>query len=119
MPVQDGLIGTAHVGVATDGAGKVYFSVNGAGAVYRYTSADRRVVPVSTGFAFVGGHTNTLTLDGFGSWCEEFKILTFTSIRSSGASMPLTVTRTLAQSERARRQTSGGAHVTDAWGTCA
>jgi ligand-binding sensor domain-containing protein len=25
------------------------------------------VVPVSTGFAFVGGHTNALTLDGFGN----------------------------------------------------
>jgi hypothetical protein len=28
---------------------------------------DRRVVPLSSGFAFVGGHTNTLTLDGFGN----------------------------------------------------
>ena len=67
VPVQDGFTGATHVGIATDGAGKVYFSVNGAGAVYRYTPADQRVVPVSTGFAFVGGHTNTLTLDGFGS----------------------------------------------------
>jgi hypothetical protein len=67
VPVQDGFTGAAHVGVATDGAGKVYFSVNGVGAVYRYTPADQRVVPVSTGFAFVGGHTNTLTLDGFGN----------------------------------------------------
>jgi hypothetical protein len=65
--VQDGFTGAAHVGIATDGAGKVYFSVDGAGAVYRYTPADKRVAPVSTGFAFVGGHTNTLTLDGFGN----------------------------------------------------
>jgi hypothetical protein len=67
VPVQDGFTGAGHVGSATDGAGKVYFSVNGAGAVYRYTPADQCVVPVSTGFAFVGGHTNTLTLDGFGN----------------------------------------------------
>jgi len=67
VPVQDGFTGATHVGVATDGAGKVYFSVNGAGAVYRYTPADQRVVPVSLGFAFVGGHTNMLSLDGFGN----------------------------------------------------
>jgi streptogramin lyase len=67
VPVQDGFTGATHVGVATDGAGKVYFSVNGAGAVYRYTPADGRVVPVSLGFAFVGGHTNTLSIDGFGN----------------------------------------------------
>jgi hypothetical protein len=65
--VQDGHTGAAHVAVATDGANKVYFSVNGAGTVYRYTPADGRVVPISTGFAFVAGHTNTLTLDGFGN----------------------------------------------------
>lgn len=64
--VQDGHTGAAHVGVATDGASKVYFSLNG-GTVYRYTPADGRVVPVSTGFAFVAGHTNTLTIDGFGN----------------------------------------------------
>jgi hypothetical protein len=63
--VQDGFVGTAHVGLATDGASKVYISVNG--GVFRYTPADQRVVPVSLGFAFVGGHTNTLTLDGFGN----------------------------------------------------
>jgi len=50
-----------------DGAGKVYFSANAAGTVYRYTPADGFVIPVATGFAFVGGHTNTLTLDGFGN----------------------------------------------------
>jgi hypothetical protein len=55
------------VAVAADGAGRVYFSVNGAGTVNRYTPADGRVVPVAVGFAFVGGHTNTLTLDGFGN----------------------------------------------------
>jgi hypothetical protein len=64
-PVQDGLAGIAHVGLTTDGAGSVYFSA--AGSVYRYTTADRRVVIVSTGFAFADGHTNMLTLDPFGN----------------------------------------------------
>ena len=63
--IQDGFAGAAHVAVTTDGAGKVYFSV--AAAVYRYTPADGRVVPVSTGFALVGGHTNMLSLDPFGN----------------------------------------------------
>jgi hypothetical protein len=66
VTVQDGFVGAAHVGLTTDGASRVYFSVNGAG-VFRYTPSDRRVVPVSSGFAFVGGHTNTLTLDAFGN----------------------------------------------------
>ena len=66
VPVQDGFAGAAHVGLASDGVSKLYLSVNGAG-VFRYTPADRRVVSVSSGFAFVGGHTNTLTLDGFGN----------------------------------------------------
>lgn len=65
VPVQDGLGNAAHVGLTTDGAGKVYFSANG--SVYRYTPAEGRVVPVSSGFLFVAGHTNTLTLDGFGN----------------------------------------------------
>jgi hypothetical protein len=65
--VQDGHTGAAHVAVATDGANNVYYSLNGAGTVYRYTPADGRVVPVSTGFAFVGGHTNTLVIDGYGN----------------------------------------------------
>ncbi len=63
--VQDGHTGAAHVGLTTDGASKVYFSTGG--AVYRYTPADKRVVPVSTGFAFADGHTNMLTLDPFGN----------------------------------------------------
>jgi hypothetical protein len=54
--VQEGLVGTAHVALTTDGAGKVYFSVNG--SVYRYTPADGHVVMVSSGFLFVKGHTN-------------------------------------------------------------
>ena len=66
VPVQDGFGGAAHIGLAADGVSKLYFSVNGAG-VFRLTPADRRVVPVSSGFAFVGGHTNTLTLDSFGN----------------------------------------------------
>jgi hypothetical protein len=66
VPVEDGFAGAAHVGLTSDGASKLYFSVNGAGA-FRYTVGDHRVVPISSGFAFVGGHTNTLTLDGFGN----------------------------------------------------
>jgi ligand-binding sensor domain-containing protein len=65
VPVADGLSGLAHVGLTTDGAGKVYFSANG--SVYRYTPADGRVVVVSSRFLFAGGHTNTLTLDAFGN----------------------------------------------------
>ena len=65
VSVQDGLAGSAHVGLTTDGAGKVYVSVNG--SVYRYTPADGRVVTVASGFLFVNGHTNTLTIDGFGN----------------------------------------------------
>jgi hypothetical protein len=66
VPVQDGFAGAAHVGLASDGVSKLYVSVDGAG-VFRYTPVDRRVAPVSSGFVFVGGHTNTLTLDGFGN----------------------------------------------------
>jgi ligand-binding sensor domain-containing protein len=65
VPVTDGLAGSAHVGLTTDGAGKVYFSTNG--SVFRYTPADQRVVTVSSGFLFAAGHTNMLTLDGFGN----------------------------------------------------
>jgi hypothetical protein len=57
----------ATVAVTTDGVGKVYFSANAAGTVYRYTPADGRVIAVASGFVFVGGHTNTLTVDGFGN----------------------------------------------------
>jgi hypothetical protein len=63
--VQDGHTGASHVAVTTDGSSKVYFSTGG--TVYRYTPADKRVVPVSAGFAFVDGHTNMLTLDPFGN----------------------------------------------------
>ncbi|HLJ48933.1 MAG TPA: hypothetical protein VKU01_23115 [Bryobacteraceae bacterium] len=65
VAVQDGFAGSAHVAVTTDGAGKVYFSVNG--AVHRYTPADGRIVTVASGFVFVKGHTNTLSVDGFGN----------------------------------------------------
>jgi hypothetical protein len=65
--VQDGFAGSTHVAVTTDGAGKVYFALNGTGTVYRYTPIDGRVAPVSNGFLFVGGHTNALSLDPFGN----------------------------------------------------
>jgi ligand-binding sensor domain-containing protein len=57
----------ATVAVTTDGVGRVYFSANAAGTVYRYTPADGRVIAVASGFLFVGGHTNSLMLDGFGN----------------------------------------------------
>jgi hypothetical protein len=63
--VQDGHVGAAHVGLTGDGASKLYFSV--AGSVFRYTPATNSVVPVSGGFLFVDGHTNTLSLDAFGN----------------------------------------------------
>lgn len=65
VAVQDGFAGSPHVALAADGAGKLYFSVNG--SVLRYTPVDGRVVTVATGFLFVNGHTNTLTMDGFGN----------------------------------------------------
>ena len=65
MPVPDGFAGAAHVGLTADGVSRLYFSVGT--SVFRYTPADQRVVPVSSGFAFVGGHTNTLTLNTFGN----------------------------------------------------
>ena len=65
VPVIDGLGNVAHVGLTTDGAGKVYFSA--AGAVFRYTPLDKRVVLVSAGFAFSDAHDNMLTLDPFGN----------------------------------------------------
>jgi hypothetical protein len=60
VQVQDGFSGSTHVSVTTDGAGKVYFAVNGTGTVYGYTPADGRVVPIFNGFVFVGG-TPTLS----------------------------------------------------------
>ena len=64
--VQNGFSGLTHVSVTTDGAGNVYFALNGAEP---FTVTPRRwsVVPVSSGFLFVGGHTNALSLDPFGN----------------------------------------------------
>jgi hypothetical protein len=54
VPVVDGLGNVAHVGLTTDGATKVYFSV--AGSVYRYTPADKlcRQSTTSPAKRFVG-----------------------------------------------------------------
>ncbi len=65
VPVSDGFAGTPHVALTTDGVNRVYFSANG--SVYRYTPADGRIATVVTGFFFVNGHTNMLTLDAFGN----------------------------------------------------
>ncbi len=63
--VQDGHVGAAHVALTSDGASKLYFSA--VGSVFRYTPATNSVAPVSGGFLFVDGHTNTLSLDAFGN----------------------------------------------------
>jgi hypothetical protein len=64
--VQDGHVGTAHVGLTSDGASRLYFSASG--SVFRFTpSVPNSVVSVSTGFLFVDGHTNALSLDAFGN----------------------------------------------------
>jgi hypothetical protein len=65
VTVQDGHVGTAHVGLTSDGASRLYFSA--AGTVFRFTPATNSVVTVSAGFLFVDGHTNTLSLDAFGN----------------------------------------------------
>ena len=65
VPVADGFAGVSHVALTSDGVSRLYFSVNA--SVERYTPSTGAVSSISSGFAFVGGHTNTLTLDGFGN----------------------------------------------------
>jgi len=65
--VADGFIGSSHVGLTSDGVSRLYFSLSGPGQVFRYTPTTGAVTPVSSGFAFAAGHTNTLTLDSFGN----------------------------------------------------
>ncbi len=61
------LIAGSFVAVTADGVGNVYFSDNAGGAVHRYSPANGNVITVASGFLFVGGHTNTLTLDPSGN----------------------------------------------------
>jgi len=65
VPVADGFTGTNHVALTSDGVSRLYFSVNG--SVERYTPSTGVVSSISAGFAFVGGHTNTLAFDSFGN----------------------------------------------------
>jgi hypothetical protein len=65
VTVGDGFIGSNHVALTSDHVSQLYFSVNG--SVQRYTPNTGVVSSISAGFAFVGGHTNTLTLDSFGN----------------------------------------------------
>ena len=77
VPIHDGLAGSSHVGITSDGINRLYVSVNGHG-VYRYTISTGAMDLVSTGgadpntgaalpFAFVGGHSNLLQLDRLGN----------------------------------------------------
>lgn len=76
-PVADGLAGTSHVGLTSDGLNRLYMAVNGVG-VYRYTISTGASQLISTGgpdpnsgtpltFAFVGGNSNLMMLDRLGN----------------------------------------------------
>jgi hypothetical protein len=70
-PVTDGFIGTAHLGLTSDGLNHLYLSINGQG-VWRYTISTGAMSLVSTGglalpFSFVGGSSNLLQLDRLGN----------------------------------------------------
>jgi hypothetical protein len=77
IPVADGFVGTAHLGLTSDGLNHLYVSLNGEG-VWRYTISTGAMSPISTGgpdpntgaaltFAFVGGSSNLLQLDRLGN----------------------------------------------------
>jgi hypothetical protein len=75
--IPDGFSGIEHVGLATDGINRLYMAINGQG-VFRYTISSGVTQVVSTGgsdpntgtaltFAFVGGHSNMVSLDRLGN----------------------------------------------------
>ena len=75
--ISDGFGGIEHVGLTTDGINRLYVAINGQG-VFRYTISSGLMQLVSTGgsdpntgaalrFAFVGGHSNLITLDRLGN----------------------------------------------------
>ena len=77
VPVADGFAGVTHVGLTSSGNNTLYMSINGNG-VWRYTISTQTSTLIATGgvnpatgaavpFAFVGGHTNLLQLDGQGN----------------------------------------------------
>ena len=77
VPVADGFAGSAHVGLTSNDANTLYMSINGSG-VWRYTVSTQTTTLIATGgasgttgaavpFAFVGGHSNLLQLDGQGN----------------------------------------------------
>ena len=69
--VNDGFVGSDHVGLTSDGIDKLYFAVNGVG-VFRWTISLQAKAQITTSMitplgvasplAFVGGHTNLLNL---------------------------------------------------------
>jgi len=77
VPVADGFPGVAHVGLTSNDPNVLYIAMNGSG-VWRYNVLTQTTTLVATGgidgttgaavpFAFVGGHTNLLQLDGQGN----------------------------------------------------
>ncbi len=77
VPVSDGFVGKAHLGVTSDGLNHLYTSIDGQG-VWRFTISTGAMSLVSTGgsdpntgaaltFAFVGGSSNLLQLDRLGN----------------------------------------------------
>lgn len=76
VPVSDGFLGVAHVGLTTDGINLLYVAIDN--QVWRYTISSGAMQPISTGgsdpntgaavnFAFVAGHSNLLMLDRLGN----------------------------------------------------
>jgi hypothetical protein len=77
VPVADGFAGSAHVGLTSNDANTLYISINGSG-VWRFTISTQTTTLIAAGgadrntgapvpFAFVGGHSNLLQLDGQGN----------------------------------------------------
>ncbi len=79
IAVSDGFAGIPHVGVASDGAGSVFFAVSGSvNQVWRYSPATLALAEVAAGgadrnganasaFSFVDAKTNLLALDATGN----------------------------------------------------
>jgi len=77
VPVADGFAGSAHVGLTSTDPNTLYMAINGSG-VWRYTISTQTTTLIATDgtdgtsgaavpFAFVGGHSNLLQLDGQGN----------------------------------------------------
>jgi hypothetical protein len=77
-PITDGFPGVPHVGMASDGAGSVYFAISTFNEVWRYTPSNGLFAFVAQGgvdrngnnasnFSFVAGKCNLLSLDQGGN----------------------------------------------------